>query len=55
MNSKQLGVLGEKIAQNFLQKKGYKILDKNYIPKFIFGPQRGEIDIIVKKADTIIL
>lgn len=53
MNSKQLGILGEKIAENYLKKKGYRILDKNYSPKFISGPIRGEIDIIAKKSDLI--
>lgn len=54
MSSKDLGALGEKIAENFLKKKGYKILDRNYIPRFVSGPQRGEIDIIAKKDDAII-
>jgi len=53
MSSKQLGALGEKIALYFLKKKGYQILDKNYSPKFVSGPQRGEIDIIAKKGDVI--
>ena len=53
-NSKQLGELGEKIAEKFLKKRGYKILDKNYISRFISGPQRGEIDIIAKKGDVIV-
>ncbi len=53
MNSKQLGDLGEKIALNYLQSKGYQILDRNYLNKFIPGPQKGEIDIITKKDDVI--
>ena len=53
MNSKQLGVLGEKIAEKFLKRKGYQILDKNYSNRFVSGPQRGEIDIITKKGDII--
>lgn len=53
MNSKQLGALGEKIALGFLEKKGCRILDKNYSSKFISGPRRGEIDIIAKKDDII--
>ena len=53
MDSKKLGELGEKVAKNFLQKKGYEILDKNYSTKFISGPQRGEIDIIAKNGETI--
>ena len=53
MNPKELGALGEKIAINYLKEKGYKILDKNYSPKFVSGPQRGEIDIVAKKEDII--
>lgn len=53
MDSKKLGNLGEKIAHNYLEKKGYRILDKNYSSKFISGPQRGEIDIVAEKSDTI--
>jgi putative endonuclease len=53
INSKKIGELGEKIAEKFLKKKGYKILDKNYISRFVRGPQRGEIDIIAKKGDLI--
>ena len=53
MDSKKLGILGEKIAQNYLEKKGYQILDKNYSSKFVSGPQRGEIDIVAKPQRNI--
>lgn len=53
MTPKQLGILGEKIAENYLKNKGYKILDKNYSSNFISGPKRGEIDIIAKKDKII--
>ena len=53
MDSKKLGILGEKIATKYLKKKGYQILDKNYSSKFVSGPQRGEIDIVAKKSDII--
>jgi len=53
MTSKKLGILGEKIAEKYLKKKGYQILDKNYSSKFVSGPQRGEIDIVAKKSDII--
>ena len=53
MNTKEVGALGEKVAIEYLKKRGYKILDKNYSPKFISGPQRGEIDIVAKKSDVI--
>ena len=53
MDSKKLGILGEKIARKYLEKKGYQILDRNYSSKFVSGPLRGEIDIIAKKGETI--
>jgi putative endonuclease len=53
MDKKQLGVLGERIAENYLKKKGYKILEKNYIERLISGPVRGEIDIIAQKSSII--
>ena len=53
MTPKKLGILGEKIAQRYLEEKGYQILDKNYSSKFVSGPQRGEIDIVAKKSDII--
>jgi putative endonuclease len=53
MDSKKLGILGEKIAVRYLEKKGYQILDKNYSSRFVSGPQRGEIDIVAKKGETI--
>lgn len=53
MNSKQLGILGEKIAENYLKKKGYQILDKNYVFRIPQNPQKGEIDIVAKKGDII--
>ena len=43
MTTKELGALGERIACEYLVKKGFKILGKNYSIKF------GEIDIIARK------
>lgn len=54
MDSKRLGILGEKIAEKYLKKKGYRILDKNYSSKFVSGPQRGEIDIVAKPRRNIL-
>ena len=51
MNSRQLGAFGEKIAQDFLKRKSYQILDKNF--SFASGLQKGEIDIVAKKGETI--
>ena len=45
---------GEKIAEEFLKKKGYKILERNYLFWPCSGPKRGEIDLICKSKDTIV-
>ena len=50
---KDLGKLGEEIARDYLKKKRYQILDRNYVFKIPGSPQRGEIDIVAKKEDTI--
>jgi putative endonuclease len=52
MATKETGKLGEDIAAKFLEQNGYKILDRNY--KFaVFGPQKGEVDIVAKKGNLI--
>jgi putative endonuclease len=51
--SKKLGKIGEEIAAEFLRKKGYKILDRNYKFQIPGDLQKGEIDIVAKKGDTI--
>jgi putative endonuclease len=48
MDSKELGRFGEKIAQNYLKNKGYKILARNFKRKW------GEIDIVAKRGKKII-
>jgi putative endonuclease len=45
---RKLGDLGEKEAENFLEKNGYKIIAKNYRVKNL-----GEIDIIGEKKDKL--
>ena len=47
MNTLKIGFSGEKASCNFLKKKGYKILKRNYKKTY------GEIDIIAQKGDTI--
>lgn len=53
MSSYSLGKIGEKIAQEYLQEKGYRILEKNYKFQAPGDLQKGEIDIIAKKGDVI--
>lgn len=48
MKRQTTGKLGEKIAADFLKKKGYEILEKNY------RRSEGEIDIITKQQDTLV-
>lgn len=43
-----LGTIGERIAEGFLRKKGYRILARNY------GSKGGEIDIVAKDRKTIV-
>lgn len=43
-----IGSIGEGIAQEYLRKKGYRILEKNYRTRF------GEIDIIAEDKGTIV-
>jgi putative endonuclease len=49
MATKLLGDKGEKIAREYLENKGYKILDKNFRYSKL-----GELDIIAQKDDTIV-
>jgi putative endonuclease len=43
----ELGKLGEDLAADFLEKNGYKILNRNWTF------QKAEIDIIAQKAETL--
>ncbi len=48
MKRKELGDIGEKLARDFLKKKGYKIIGSN------FRSREGEIDIIARKKDYLV-
>jgi putative endonuclease len=47
MKRKAVGELGEKIAKEYLQKKGYQIIETNY------RCREGEIDIIARDKDYL--
>ncbi|KKQ83473.1 MAG: hypothetical protein UT07_C0004G0027 [Parcubacteria group bacterium GW2011_GWB1_38_8] len=44
---RKIGDIGENIACEFLKRRGFKIIDRNYLKKY------GEIDIVAEK-DTVI-
>jgi len=44
----EVGKLGEKIAGEFLEKQGYKIIEQNYRTKY------AEIDLVSKKGKDLI-
>ena len=48
MNNRKFGIIGEKIAQDYLRNQGYEILETNFYTK------RGEIDIIAQKDKCIV-
>lgn len=48
MNNKEIGKTGEDMAARYLQKHGYKILERNFLTR------HGEIDIIAQDGDYIV-
>lgn len=48
MKRKDTGNLGEKLARDFLKKRGYHIIENNYRCRW------GEIDIIAKQKDSLV-
>lgn len=48
MNRQETGKRGEKLAADFLKKKGYRILQTNY------RCREGEIDIVSQKKDCLV-
>jgi putative endonuclease len=46
-DKRKFGNMGEEAASMFLEKHGFKILDRNYLRKW------GEIDIVAEKAGVI--
>ncbi len=47
MEKKELGKKGEEVALRFLKKRGYRIIEKNYVCKM------GEMDVIAREKDTL--
>ncbi|MEW6376837.1 MAG: YraN family protein [Thermodesulfobacteriota bacterium] len=47
MQKKELGKKGEELALRFLKKRGYRIIERNYVCKM------GEMDIIAREKDTL--
>ncbi len=47
MDKKELGKKGEEVALRFLKKRGYRIIERNYVCKM------GEMDIIAREKDTL--
>lgn len=48
MKRRDVGILGEKLAKDFLKKRGYHILESNY------RCPEGEIDIIARHKDSLV-
>jgi putative endonuclease len=48
MKRSHTGALGEKLARDFLKKKGYRILETNY------RCSCGEIDIVARQGDCLV-
>ncbi|OGO00272.1 MAG: YraN family protein [Chloroflexi bacterium RBG_13_52_14] len=48
LKRKEVGALGEKLAVDFLKKRGYKIIQRN------FRCREGEIDIITKQGECLV-
>ncbi len=48
MIRKEIGDKGEKLARDFLKKKGYRIIETN------FRCREGEIDIVARKKDYLV-
>ncbi len=54
LNKNSVGYDGERVAEKFLKKSGYKILERNWCNKK--GRRIGEIDIIIQdKKDNIVV
>ena len=48
MDRKTTGELGELVAQEYLKKKGYRIIETNYRTRY------GELDIVARNKNTLV-
>jgi putative endonuclease len=48
MKRRETGLLGEKLAREFLEEQGYRVLEKNY------RCPTGEIDIVAEHGDSLV-
>jgi putative endonuclease len=48
INRKETGALGEKLAKDYLKKRGYRIIETNH------RCPRGEIDIVARQKDCLV-
>lgn len=48
MKRRDVGILGEQLARDFLKKRGYRILESNY------RCPEGEIDIVARQEDCLV-
>ena len=48
MKRRETGILGEKLARDFLKQKGYRILETNY--RCVYG----EIDIVARQGECLV-
>jgi putative endonuclease len=48
MKRQETGALGEKLARDFLKKRGYRIVETNY------RCREGEIDIVARQKDCLV-
>ena len=48
MTRRDTGILGEKLARDFLKKRGYRIQETNY------RYPEGEIDIVARHKDSLV-
>ncbi len=53
LSTRETGRRGEDIAADYLKHKGYKILQRNYIPSW-FKQGRKEIDIVAQKGGLLV-